>query len=163
MTSTCASALYAWQRSIISAKLAPGTPPRSHRAMITKSGSRACLASIAARSFPTISSIEIQRRRGPDFGGNVWSSMWASDARLNVFPHGVVSTDGVTVSGVGIRKDRDLYGQDNLPGVVHHIAHTGPGIGPAQLVRRGIASGHVEGVITQRFRHLRANGIDPAR
>src|SRR5271154_6418979 len=37
---------------MISVKLAPGTPPRSHRAMITKSGSRACLASIAARSQP---------------------------------------------------------------------------------------------------------------
>jgi hypothetical protein len=87
----------------------------------------------------------------------------ASDARLNVFPHGVMRTDGITVACVGIREDRDLHSQDNFPGVVHHVAHTGPGIGPAQLVRRGIAAGHVEGVIAQRFRHLRTNGIDPAR
>ena len=86
----------------------------------------------------------------------------ASDARLNVFPHGVMRTDGITVACVGIREDRDLHGQDNFPGVVHHVAHTGPGVGPAQLMRRGIAPGHVEGVIAQRFRHLRTNGIDPA-
>src|SRR5262249_8749176 len=32
----------------------------------------------------------------------------ASDARLNVFPHGVMRTDGITVACVGIREDRDL-------------------------------------------------------
>ena len=57
----------------------------------------------------------------------------------------------------------ELYGQDNFPGIVHHVAHTGPGVGPAQLVRRGIAAGHVAGVIAQRLCHFRANGIDPAR
>jgi hypothetical protein len=31
------------------------------------------------------------------------------------------------------------------------------------LVRRGIAPGHVEGVVAERLRHLRTNGIDPAR
>jgi len=57
----------------------------------------------------------------------------------------------------------ELYGQDNFPGIVHHVAHTGPGVKPAQWVRRGIAAGHVEGVIAQRLCHFRANGIDPAR
>src|ERR1700757_3994898 len=51
------------------AEIAPG---QDHKVR-----SRACLASIAARSFPTISGSEMQRRREPDFGGNVWSSMWA--------------------------------------------------------------------------------------
>ena len=40
----------------------------------------------------------------------------ASDARLNVFPHGVMRTDGITVACVGIREDGDLHGQDNFPG-----------------------------------------------
>ena len=132
--------------------------------MITKSGSRACLASIAARSFPTISGIEIQRRRGPDFGGErLVFNVGAGDAGLNVFPHGVVRTDGIAVAGVGVREDGYLHDQDNFPGVVHHVAHTGAGIGPAQLARRGVAPRHVEGVIAQCFRHLRTNGIDPAR
>jgi hypothetical protein len=37
----------------------------------------------------------------------------ASDASLNVFAHGVMRTDGLTVACVGIREDRDLHGQDN--------------------------------------------------
>jgi hypothetical protein len=39
-----------------------------------------------------------------------------------------------------------------------NLAHIGPGVGPAQLVRCGIAAGHAQGVIAQRFRHLGASG-----
>jgi hypothetical protein len=59
----------------------------------------------------------------------------ASDARLNVFPHRVIRIDGVAVARVRVREDRDLHGQDNFPGIVHHVAHAGPGVGPARLVR----------------------------
>ena len=83
--------------------------------------------------------------------GRLVFNVGTSDPRLNVFPHGVMRTDGITVACVGIREDRNLHGQDDFPGVVYHVAHTGPGVGPAQLVRRGIAPGHVEGVIAQRF------------
>src|ERR1700720_4129867 len=100
---------------MISGKLAPGTPPRSHRAMITKSGSRASLASIAARSFPTISSNRDTAAAGAGFRRKrLVFNMGASNARLNVFPHGVMRTDGIAVASVGIREDGGLHGQDNF-------------------------------------------------
>jgi hypothetical protein len=48
------------------------------------------------------------RRKGLVF------NMGATDARLNVFPHGVMRADGIAVAGVGIREDRDLHAEDNF-------------------------------------------------
>jgi len=49
----------------------------------------------------------------------------ATDASLDVFTHGVIRTDGIAVACVSVSEDGELHGQDDFPGIVHHVAHAG--------------------------------------
>src|SRR5262249_20015528 len=85
--------------------------------------------------------------------------MTTSDAGLNVLQDCAVHIDRVAVAGVGIREDGDVHRQHDLAGVIDHIPHTAARVWPAQLVRGGIAPGHIKNLVAQGFRHLGPNGI----
>src|SRR5205814_2080649 len=85
----------------------------------------------------------------------------AGNAGLNILLYCAVRIDRVAVARVRIREDRDIHRQHDLAGIVHHIPHAAARIWPAQLVRGGVAPGHVEHLVAQGFCHLGPHGIHP--